>query len=215
MVLCEKLLSQFNLLNNLLYGTLRISLKPFFLALVTINESIFNGKTLLAFLIAFTSFTLVKKWGILLTITMFKNIINQLSESDKNYLFQQIEILENKSQISLVKDCLWRIATNVKLFPDLEFTGKLSPQQIRTTWGFIYYFMESVETNDIQQNFQKDPIQILRDLQVEYNNAKELLESQYNAILKSKEEQIEAQQTEIEYLRKKVSELTLLTGNNC
>ena len=146
---------------------------------------------------------------------MFKNIINQLSESDKNYLFQQIEILENKSQISLVKDCLWQIATNVKLFPDLEFTGNLSPQQIRTTWGFIYYFMESVETNDIQQNFQKDPIQILRDLQVEYNNAKELLEAQHNAILKSKEEQIEAQQTEIEYLRKKVSELTLLTGNNC
>ena len=135
---------------------------------------------------------------------MFKNIINQLSESDKNYLFQQIEILENKSQISLVKDCFWRIATNVKLFADLEFTGKLSPQQIRTTWGFIYYFMEAIETNNKEQKVQKDPIQILRDLQVEYNNARELLEAKHNAILKSKEEEIKAQQTEIEYLREKL-----------
>ena len=146
---------------------------------------------------------------------MFDRKINQLSESDKNYLYQQIEILENKSQISLVKDCLWRIATNAELFPDLQCTGQLSPKQIRTTWGFIYYFMEAIETNNEEQRFQKDPIQILRDLQLEYNNAKELLEAQYNAILKSKEEQIEAQQTEIEYLRTKVSELTLLTGNNC
>ena len=74
---------------------------------------------------------------------MFKEKIEQLSESDKKYILGQIEKLKECQNNPLAaQNCLWRIATNAELFSpqQLEPAGRLSPEQTRITLAFIRYF---------------------------------------------------------------------------
>ncbi|MGK7955837.1 MAG: hypothetical protein AB4063_11360 [Crocosphaera sp.] len=74
---------------------------------------------------------------------MFKEKIEQLSESDISYISGQIEKLkEYRNNPLATQDTLYRIATNAELFSpqQLNISGGLSPEQTRITMDFIKYF---------------------------------------------------------------------------
>ncbi|MGK7956959.1 MAG: hypothetical protein AB4063_17180 [Crocosphaera sp.] len=74
---------------------------------------------------------------------MFKEKIEQLSESDISYISGQIEKLKKHHNNSLAtQDTLYRIATNAELFSpqQLSISRALSPEQTRITMDFIRYF---------------------------------------------------------------------------
>ena len=75
---------------------------------------------------------------------MFKQKIEQLSESDVSYISGQIEKLETKYKDKplATKNAMWRIATNAELFPpnELDSEGILTPEQRQKTWAFIRFF---------------------------------------------------------------------------
>lgn len=71
---------------------------------------------------------------------MFKQKINQLSDSDIRYISKLVEKLDTEYRDNplATQDTLYRIATNAELF--LVEGRELNSEQTRTTWAFIRYF---------------------------------------------------------------------------